>query len=93
MTMRTCWQLLSSIAQEAAAHGAGQGTAGAAAAMLKGAQRYLEQGHVSHMQRTIQADRAQVRKWLRLHSMHRQCCIWCPALPGFPSHFSAFLGC
>jgi hypothetical protein len=61
MTMRTCWQLLCSIAREAAAHGAGQGTAGATAAMLKGAQQYLEQGHAAHMQRVIQADRAQVR--------------------------------
>lgn len=74
MTMRTCWQLLCSIAQEAAAHGAGQGTAGATFAMLKGAQQYLEQGHVSHMQRVIQADRAQVFIRLVLEDMPVQCC-------------------
>lgn len=59
MTMRTCWQLLCGIAQEAAAHGSGQGTSGATSAMLKGAQQYLEKGHVAYMQRAIQADRAQ----------------------------------
>lgn len=60
MTMRTCWQLLCSIAQEAAAQGPGQGAAGATSAMLKGAQQYLEKGHIAYMQRAIQADRAQV---------------------------------
>lgn len=57
MTMRTCWQLLQSIAKEAAA---AQGAGATAAAMVKGAQKYLEQGHTSYMQRAIQADRAQV---------------------------------
>ncbi len=57
MTMRTCLQLLQSIAKEAAA---AQGAGATAAAMVKGAQKYLEQGHTSYMQRAIQADRAQV---------------------------------
>lgn len=54
MSICTCWQLLQSIT--GVASGGTDGTAD----LLRGAQEYLERGHVAYMQRAIQAERAQV---------------------------------
>mmetsp|Transcript_19713 Transcript_19713/g.59561 ORF Transcript_19713/g.59561 Transcript_19713/m.59561 type:complete len:809 (-) Transcript_19713:69-2495(-) len=53
MSICTCWQLLQSIT--GVASGGTDGTAD----LLRGAQEYLERGHVAYMQRAIQAERAQ----------------------------------
>ena len=57
--MQRCWDLLGAVVGPAA-NIPGSRTADKVAAMVEGACRYLEQGHVQHVQGVIQASRIQV---------------------------------
>lgn len=56
--MRMLWDVLGRIV--AAAEGRGASGPAHTQALLKGARRYLEDGYVTYLQNTIQANRAQV---------------------------------
>lgn len=56
--MRMLWDVLARIAAAAEAR-AGAGAA-RTQALLRGARKYLEDGHVTYLQNTIQSNRAQV---------------------------------
>ena len=57
--MLRCWQLLAAVAAEAKGVPAGS-YAARKAALIRGARRYLEQGHSSYMQAIIQQNRSEV---------------------------------
>ena len=66
--MRMLWDVLARIAAAAEARtGAG---AARTQALLRGARKYLEEGHVTYLQNTIQANRAQVCYHASLVSLH-----------------------
>lgn len=57
--MLRCWQLLAAVAAEAKDVPASS-YAARKAALIRGARRYLEQGHASYMQTIIQQNRSEV---------------------------------
>ena len=58
-SIQRCWDLLGAVVAPAASIPPGSAS-DRAAAMVEGARRYLEAGHVQHVQGAIQASRIQV---------------------------------